>query len=129
MLLLSLETIADINYITGYITADVFIELWKNECGDYDELFREYVIYLFEHKKLITLISSGNNTSFMDYFIRRCMEDYIYRTKPKLIEMYSIFDTQISTTYEVYLRKKYLIKGTFETPIPTTALFLSLILS
>ena len=92
MLLLSSENLPDINYITGYITADVFIELWKNKCSDFDELFREYVIYLFEHKHLIALIDDGNNESFMDYFIRKCMEDYIYYTSYKLIDVYSILE-------------------------------------
>ena len=111
MLLLSAEKLPDINYINGYITADVFMRLWKNECSDYDELFREYVIYLFDHSELIECINSEiKNKSFMDYFIRKCMEDYIYRTSHELLDVYSMLATQIKSVYEVYSRKKNTIK-------------------
>lgn len=110
MLLLSAQKCSDINYINGYITADVFMRLWKRECSDYDELFREYVIYLFDHSELIERIDSGFNKSFMDYFIRKCMEDYIYRTSHELLDVYSMLATQIKSAYEVYSRKKKTIK-------------------
>lgn len=110
MLQLSTGNLPDINHINGYITAGVFMELWKNECSDYEELFREYAIYLFEHRDLVAHINDGNNRSFMDYFIRKCMEDYIYRTSRKLIDVYSMLATQIKSAYEVYSRKKKTIK-------------------
>lgn len=106
MLLLSSENLPDINYINGYITAGVFMRLWKTECSDYDELFREYVLYLFDHSKLIEHINNGFNNSFMDYFIRKCMEEYIYHTSHELLDIYSILANQIRSAYEVYSRKK-----------------------
>lgn len=111
MLLLSAQNLPNINYINGYITAGVFMGLWENECSDYEELFHEYAIYLFEHKELIALIDHGSNESFMDYFIRKCMEEYIYHTSHKLTDVYSILGTQIRAAYEICSHKQKSIKG------------------
>lgn len=105
MLLLSAEKLPDINYITGYNAAEVFVRLWNIKRDDFETLFREYVIYLYEHPDLIAIVEDGNNKSFMDYFIRKCMECYIHQSAIELVDVYKMLEKDVTSTYEIYSRK------------------------
>ena len=81
-------TIADINYINGYCSADVLMDLARREHKDFDALLADIVAFIEEHK-LAETIQNGNNRSFLDFLIRRCFESYLFTTTRTLIMIYN----------------------------------------
>lgn len=64
----------DINHVTGYKIGNRYMELIKyNNIKDLIWVIVQYI----EQNELENRISSGNNKSFLDHFLRKCFEYYI----------------------------------------------------
>lgn len=60
-------TVADINHINGYCSADVLTNLAKREGKSFDTLLADIVAFIEEHE-IADTIQNGNNRSFLDVF-------------------------------------------------------------
>lgn len=84
-------TIADINYINGYCSADILTDLAKRESKNFDTLVADIVVFIEEHE-IAGTIQSGNNRSFLDFLIRRCFENYLFITSKTLVMIYDDYE-------------------------------------
>ncbi|MBB5337575.1 hypothetical protein [Pectinatus brassicae] len=75
--------VLDINYINGYETGEVFMHLSNNEEKSFDIVINDIIAYIREHESILEIIKNGNNSSFFDFFIRKCMENYL-KSKKKI---------------------------------------------
>lgn len=83
-------TIADINYINGYCSADILTDLARRESKSFDALLADIVAFIKEHE-IEGIIQNGNNQSFLDFLIRRCFENYLFTTSRTLIMIYDAY--------------------------------------
>lgn len=84
-------TISDINYINGYCSADVLMDLARRENKSFDALFADIIAFIEEHE-IADTIQNGNNRSFLDFLIRRCFENYLFTTSKTLIMIYDDYE-------------------------------------
>lgn len=90
MLELTTCNISDINFIFGYKTAQVYMQLVREEGQDFNQLLYEIIHYIDNnpHLKQQIKTSSGANSSFMDFFIRKCFEEHICSSNLLLEDIY-----------------------------------------
>lgn len=69
--------IASINHINGYTSADVFVDLLSDNKNNLSSVVKEIVYWCQKNPLLKAQIADGSNNSFMDFFMRRCFEQFI----------------------------------------------------
>lgn len=84
-------TNTDINYINGYCSADVLMDLARRESKNFDALLADIVAFIEEHK-IADTIQKGNNRSFLDFLLRRCFENYLLTTARTLTMIYNDYE-------------------------------------
>lgn len=76
-----------VNYINGSNVGAKYLELAWKKGKELETIVWDIINYINSHPRLLsTITKEGNNESFMDYFIRRCFEVYLFK------EEYSVFD-------------------------------------
>lgn len=84
-------TISDINYINGYCSADFLMDLARRENKSFDVLFSDIIAFIEEHE-ISDTIQNGSNRSFLDFLIRGCFENYLFKTSKTLIMIYNEYE-------------------------------------
>ncbi|WP_196592337.1 hypothetical protein [Pectinatus frisingensis] len=84
--------VSDINFINGYEAGKVFMHLSKKEVKSFDIVIKDIIAYIYEHESILEIIKNGNNNSYFDFFIRKCMEIYLYSTIKDLRTVYCDFE-------------------------------------
>lgn len=63
----------------------------------------DIVDYIRTHSALLESIEKGHNCSFLDFFLRKCLEKYIYFTNKDLENVYSDLEKYFQINYPVGL--------------------------
>jgi hypothetical protein len=92
MLELASCDVSDINFINGYKVGEVFMHLSEQEGKRFEVVISDIIDYIYENKFILEIIKNGNNSSFFDFFIRKCMENYLYMTPKDLKTVYCDFE-------------------------------------
>lgn len=89
MLILTTCGKGDINFISGYGSARIFMRLIAQENKDFDLVLWDIINYIEDHNlsRQIT-VARGHNSSFMDFFIRKCFEEHICSSSLSLEGIY-----------------------------------------
>ena len=93
--------VSDINVINGYIAGGVFMRLSEQEGKSFDVVISDIIAYIYEHEFILEIIKNGNNSSFFDFFIRKCMEKNLYSTSKDLKTVYLDFEEYFQTEQPV----------------------------
>ncbi len=101
MLELASCDVSDINFINGYKAGGVFMRLSEQEGKSFDVVIADIIAYIYEHEFILEIIKNGNNSSFFDFFIRKCMENYLYSTPKDLKTVYCDFEECFQTEQPV----------------------------
>lgn len=71
--------VATVNYINGKNAAVKYLSLPSVRAKEIETIIWDIVDYIKAHNLIAQIDSaSGNNKSFLDYFIRRCFEQYLF---------------------------------------------------
>lgn len=99
--------VVDINFINGYKAGKVFMRLLEQEAKSFEVVISDVIAYIYEHKFILEIIKNGNNNSFFDFFIRKCMENYLYSTPKDLKTVYCDFEEffQTEEPVGVYIKR------------------------
>lgn len=103
MLELTTCNISDINFILGYKTAQIYMQLAKEEGKDFNQLLWEIINYITSNLNLLRQIAvnSGANSSFMDFFIRKCFEEHICSSNLSLGNIYYQLEQFFNLKYPI----------------------------
>lgn len=78
-----------VNYINGSNAGSKYLELAWNQEKELETIVWDIIEYIESYPKLLPSITKeGNNTSFMDYFIRRCFEKYFFKKRDSILHVY-----------------------------------------
>ena len=85
MLVLAQCNVKNINHISGYKVGDRYMDLLKN--SRLRELTWNIVQFIMQND-LENIIATGNNESFLDFFLRKCFEYHIIYRNESLWKIY-----------------------------------------
>ncbi len=82
--------IGTVNYINGSNAGSRYIDLAWEQGKELETIVWDIINYIESHPKLLSTIATkeGNNESFMDFFIRRCFEKYLFIKKDFILNVY-----------------------------------------
>lgn len=87
--------IGAVNYINGSNAGSRYAELAWEQGKELETIVRDIIDYMKSHPKLLVSITTkeGNNESFMDFFIRRCFEKYLFIKEDSVLHVYQRLET------------------------------------
>ena len=79
-----------VNYINGSNAGAKYFGLAVNQGKEIEMIVQDIIEYIESHPKLLSTISikEGHNESFMDFFLRRCFEKYLFITYDSVLHIY-----------------------------------------
>lgn len=94
---------SDINFINGYKTAEVFMRLLRQEGKCIELVIWDIINYIKDHSFLqeLIILKKGHNCSFLDFFIRKCFEEYICSTNKQLEYIYQDLSVFFQLEYPI----------------------------
>jgi len=103
MLELATCNISDINFINGYRTAETFMHLTKLEKKNIELMLWDLVDYIKDHSFILKWITldGGHNCSFLDFFLRKCFEEYICSVNMQLKYVYQGLEKFFQLEYPI----------------------------
>lgn len=86
----SLCQIGTVNYINGSNAGSKYVDLAWEQGKELELIVWDIINYIETHPKLLSTIETkeGNNESFMDFFIRRCFEKYLFIKEDSILHVY-----------------------------------------
>ena len=85
--------VAVVNYINGKNAAIKYLSMQSVCEKEIETIIWDIINYIKEHKLISQIdINSGNNESFLDFFIRRCFEQYLLRNVDAISTIYQRFE-------------------------------------
>lgn len=97
-----------VNYINGSNAGSKYMELARKQEKKLETIVWDIITYIKLYPNLLSSISKrGNNNSFMDFFIRRCFEKYLFIEKDSLIHVYQRLETifELEAPLGVYVKR------------------------
>lgn len=89
-----------INHFNGYNTAYVYMKLSSKQYKTITTHSQDILSYIYAHNDLKEQIGrDGNNTSFMDFFIRGIFERYLWETSSTLSDIYTSMESLFLLDY------------------------------
>lgn len=85
--------VAVVNYINGKNAAIKYLSMQSVCEKEIETIIWDLINYIKAHKLISQIdINSGNNESFLDFFIRRCFEQYLLRNVNAIRTIYQRFE-------------------------------------